>query len=367
MAEQLEVLMARLEDMETRLAENQEQLAAVPQLKAELAEQRQRAEQAEALAAERLAALHPEAGAEDPAAAMLPGADPVVPVVGPAEVPVVPHPPVVGAAAPPLPEPVALVMPAPPAVVYVAKDRRLPTLKGQEIGDMGLDVTEWVDDMRRHLKTRGLSGASAVQEIQEYLDGAAKRELRLRSADDQASPDRVLHILECVYGDGDTLDTLKDKFSHCIQGDRESVMDFSVRLVALTDRIGRFTDQAASDTQAELKRRFVVGVSDEFLQRQLRDILEDHPQMEFWALRDRAIRWLGSTSLPARRSAAVRAAAVIPPDSQLQALEQRLAKLEVLMTRHVELSNNVLESMANNKPAPPPVPSLGRGAFLCQC
>ncbi len=106
----------------------------------------------------------------------------------------------------------------------------------------------------------------------------------------------MLDVLLRVFGDGDTLPQLQQRFFAYRQESNQTLLSCSLELVTIYDRIATLdiTYQACRETQ--LKGRFAEAVVDEGLQRELRRLNLEAPALTFFELRDRAVTWLGRTS-----------------------------------------------------------------------
>ena len=124
------------------------------------------------------------------------------------------------------------VSPAPP--IYVAS-RKVERFKDRPEKSDDLTVEDWVADMKAHILARNYSGKAAAACIREHLAGKARLEIMGRGIDDD--PDKILETLLRVFGDGDLLPQLQQKFYSYSQQQDEDLVACSLRLLQLFDRI----------------------------------------------------------------------------------------------------------------------------------
>lgn len=176
--------------------------------------------------------------------------------------------------------------------VYVTKETaRIPKLKGVPKKDDDIEVAEWIDDVRRHLASSRLSNQEKTDFIVQHLSGSAKWEIKFRTDLEKSTPEDILQIIQTVFGDPESVSTLQEAFWRRNQKQNESTLDYSLELLKLHSKIVKKDKHFGG--QSTLKGKFTEGVRENFLRRELRSINVQHPELEFWELRDRAIQWLG--------------------------------------------------------------------------
>lgn len=191
--------------------------------------------------------------------------------------------------------------------VYVTKEsKKIPKLKGTPTSEEDVDVEEWLDDIQRYIKARKLPDKEAFSFIMEHLDGAAKWEVRFRFTEDP-NPEEVLRAISQVFGVPDSMSRLQEQFFKRNQSETEGILEYSLALMRLLDKIEKRDSSTTSQHDKFLKGKFTEGVREESLRRELRGINIEKPDLAFWELRDRAIKWLGEdtskTSGPKKRVA----------------------------------------------------------------
>ena len=176
------------------------------------------------------------------------------------------------------------------APIYVAT-RKLDRFKDRPEKFEDPTVEDWVADARNHLLARNLTGQAAVACVKEHLSGKARLEILGRGSDDD--PEKIFATLLRVFGDGDQLPQLQQKFYSYSQKEGEDLITCSLKLLQLFDRIVQLDSTFESNKTSLLKGRLAEAVRDEGLRRELRRLNAEHKDISFFEARDRALAWLG--------------------------------------------------------------------------
>lgn len=182
-------------------------------------------------------------------------------------------------------------------------------------------VREWVADIRSQAEARRLSKQEFSAFVLSNLGGKARQELMGRGEEIRNNPDEILQVLLTVFGDDDRLPLLQQRF-YAYKQTTEDLLTCSLELVDIYDRITEKDPTFKAYREPSLKGRFTEAVRDENLRRELRRLNEELPGLSFFELRDRAIRWFG-TSKP-RNVVACQEATVDPIAKALEAQGQQL-------------------------------------------
>ena len=102
--------------------------------------------------------------------------------------------------------------------IYVAAGRRLKRFHGapEKPGDQS--VREWVRDVRGQLAARQLNSKDSCSFIIDHLGGKARQEILGRGHAVSCNPEAIFSTLLKVFGDGDTLPQLQQKFFSTAKG-----------------------------------------------------------------------------------------------------------------------------------------------------
>ena len=178
--------------------------------------------------------------------------------------------------------------------LYLAASRKLERFRDKPEKQSDMTVQEWVADIKGHLASRQLPPADQAAFIVDHLVGKARQEILGRGEDVSRDPKRILEILTRVFGDGDTLPLLQQRFFAYRQSN-EDLLSCSLALVALYDRIVEQDHSFRACRNSSLKGRLAEAVEDEGLRRELRRLNMECPGLSFFDARDRAMEWLGTT------------------------------------------------------------------------
>lgn len=185
-----------------------------------------------------------------------------------------------------------------PKPVYIAPGRRLEIFKDRPTKPGDVTVHDWIVDVRGQLELRGMTTKEAAAYIKDHLAGNARKEILGRGEEVGSNPDKIISILERVFGDGDSLPQLQQRFFSYKQAHNEDLLDCSLMLVTLYDRIGALDPTYLACRESSLKGRLAEAVTDEGLRRELRRLNVESPSLSYFQLRDRAIEWLGTLKRP---------------------------------------------------------------------
>ncbi|XP_072013232.1 uncharacterized protein [Amphiura filiformis] len=204
---------------------------------------------------------------------------------------------------------------APP--VYVSRGRRLDIFKDKPTKAGDISIQDWIVDVRGQLALRSRTPKESAAFIKDYLSGNARKEILGRGSEIGDNPEKILKVLEKVFGDGDTLPQLQQRFFSYKQTSGEDLLACSLGLVTLYDRICTLDPTYQGCRESSLKSRLAEAVVDEGLRRELRRLNMESPSLSYFKLRDRAIEWLGKSSK--QKEASVNE--VVAPDTNTLILE----------------------------------------------
>ena len=180
--------------------------------------------------------------------------------------------------------------------IYVSSSRKLERFRDKPTSDSGLSIQEWVEDMRSQLLTRKLRSEEGAAFLLDHLSGKARQEVLGRGDRISRDTEQIFTVLLRVFGDGDSLAAVLQKFFSCKQGEKEDLLSTSLRLVEIYDRICQLDSTHRPCRNSTLKGRLAEAVRDEGLQREMRRLNLESPNLDFFEMRDRTIDWLGHPS-----------------------------------------------------------------------
>lgn len=174
--------------------------------------------------------------------------------------------------------------------VYISKDKKLQKFSGRPVKESDPSVEEWLQDMQYHLKN--ISGLEAqIEFLYDHLQGQARDEIRTRAESERNTPAKIIEILQQLFQDADTIAQIQQQFFQRDQKKGESLQQYSLVLMKLVDRMLLKKRDVIGDKEVMLKERFIDGVIDYQLRREMRRFSLDHPGVSFPAFRQEVLRW----------------------------------------------------------------------------
>ena len=188
--------------------------------------------------------------------------------------------------------------------IYVSQGRKIPLFKDAPKSSTETSVQDWCMDVERHLKARGMEGVKASSFVLEHLGGKARQEILGRSLEKE-EPAKIFEVLKRIFGEGLTLGQLKSKFFSYRQPSGEDVVACSLKLVEMMGEIIKLDPSAEATKNIVLRERLADAVSDETIQHELRRLLDEDKDLDFFEARDRVLRWRGEVKVRKVREAVV--------------------------------------------------------------
>ncbi|XP_026101952.1 uncharacterized protein LOC113073279 [Carassius auratus] len=211
---------------------------------------------------------------------------------GPSDAPsIVPGPSV---AAPPQLSSAQAVLPE--RFVLVPRDRKCQKFNGR----VGLSIDEWVEEAKACMQARHLSVSDQAFFLFDHLEGEAREEIRYRSEIERNDPDKVILVLRELYGCSQSYVSLQEAFFSRKQQEGESLLEFSLALMGLLERVTQRSPYVMPNSQILLRDQFIEHVCDVALRRELKQLIRRQPMLTLLEVRSEALRWeregmLGST------------------------------------------------------------------------
>lgn len=119
------------------------------------------------------------------------------------------------------------------------------------------DIVEWVEEVRASMRVRHLAPIDQTYFIYDHLAGSAKDEVKYRPKQDREDPEKVLSILQEVYGCSLPYVALQKDFFSRKQLEDESLQEYSHALFELMEKIMRNAPQALPNSAILLRDQFV--------------------------------------------------------------------------------------------------------------
>ena len=172
-------------------------------------------------------------------------------------------------------------------LIHFPRDRKCPLFRGRT----GLIIGEWIEEVHACVRARHLSPADQALFIYDHLEGEAREEIKYRSPEERADPDKVLLILKELFGCTKSYVSLQEDFFSKKQQDDETLQEFSHALMCLMEKVVQKSPHGSLNMEVLLRDQFVEHVFDCSLRRELKQFVRGHPTAILMEVRTEAIRW----------------------------------------------------------------------------
>lgn len=253
-------------------------------------------------------------------------------------------------------------------MVYVPRERKCPVFRGT----VGIGIAEWVDEVRASMRARGLTSVEQAYFIYDHLEGEAKNEIKYRSRAEREDPDRILSILQEMYGCTQSYVALQEKFFSRKQMEGESLQEYSHALFRLMNEVLESAPDTMFNSAILLRDQFVEHVIDPALRRALKQIVRAHPCYTLLDIRKEAIRWeregmsvegrARSHSVPSLCATHI---STIQNASNTSSYSAEIAEIKEMLKRQQEQLNQLGEQLSRLQ-NPPKRPPVHRNQVMCR-
>lgn len=215
-------------------------------------------------------------------------------------------------------------------VALLPMSRRLERFRGRPEKTSDPTAQEWIEDARASLDTYQGAEKEKAAFLLQHLTGNARTEILARN-DVKEDPKKILDTIEKTFGDGDVddLSKLQERFYTFKQGEKD-LLTCSLQLVELYNKMVAIQPSLEECRNGTLKGRLAEAVGDEGLRRELRRLNTEVPDLTFFNLRDRAVKWMGPTRSSAR-AASQEMASTASLVKMLEVQQQQIAELKDAM------------------------------------
>nr|XP_055067488.1 uncharacterized protein LOC129448847 [Misgurnus anguillicaudatus]XP_055067489.1 uncharacterized protein LOC129448847 [Misgurnus anguillicaudatus]XP_055067490.1 uncharacterized protein LOC129448847 [Misgurnus anguillicaudatus]XP_055067491.1 uncharacterized protein LOC129448847 [Misgurnus anguillicaudatus] len=176
---------------------------------------------------------------------------------------------------------------APERLVFVPRERRCPKFNGKS----GVSIDEWVEEAQACMRARYMGTSEQAFFLFDHLEGEAREEIRYRPEAERGDPVKVIKALQDLYGCSQSYVALQEAFFSRKQQEGETLLEFSLALMALLERVRTQAPNAITDAETVLRDQFVEHVSDSALRRELKQLVRRQPSLTILEVRGEAIRW----------------------------------------------------------------------------
>lgn len=174
--------------------------------------------------------------------------------------------------------------------VYLPRERPVQPFSGDAAVD-GRSVYEFLDEVHRAIRSRGLGDSDQVDFILSLLRGSALEEVRLCMDEELSDPDEIFSFLREAYGEKRSVAQLLQTFYSRYQLEGEDFFEYSHALSQILRSALKQKPDAVSDAKVAVRDQFVEGVKDPALRRELRKMVRDKPESTLLDVRQEAIAW----------------------------------------------------------------------------
>jgi hypothetical protein len=187
--------------------------------------------------------------------------------------------------------------------VVITKERKLVKFCGWPVKDSDPDLSDWMEDAER--------GCSSVEDpqacvdfVMEGLGGQARDEVRVYPRHNRDTPGKIFHILQALYKSSESVAHLQQSFYQRDQWEGETLQKYSLALMKFVDRMLKKDKHSVGHRDVVLKERFIDGVRDAQLHRELRRYAMEHQSMSFDEFRSTVLLWTEDSATVAPRARA---------------------------------------------------------------
>lgn len=256
-------------------------------------------------------------------------------------------------------------------LVFVPRDRKCPMFSGRS----GMKVTEWIEEVEACMRARHLSVKDQAFFLFDHLEGEARQEIKYRPITDRNDPDKIKGILRELYGCSQSYVALQEAFFSRKQQDGETLLEFSLALMSLMDKVKDRAPDGLVNAEVLLRDQFSEHVFDGALRRELKQRIRSQPTVTMLELRTEAIRWERegmpggargrSQSVPSIHGVQYAVQGSYRPVSGSPTERSELSELKDMLRRQQEQLNQLSQSVAMLQR--PPQRSRGNPIICRRC
>lgn len=136
---------------------------------------------------------------------------------------------------------------------------------------MGID--EWVEEAKTCMRIRHLSNADQAFFLFDHLEGEAREEVRYHPEIERGDPDKIILALRELYGCSQSYVALQEAFFSRRQLEGETLLEFSLALMGLLERVKCRSPNVISNGEILLRDQFVEYVTDSSLRCELKQLV----------------------------------------------------------------------------------------------
>ena len=172
-------------------------------------------------------------------------------------------------------------------LVFVPRDRKCLMFRGKS----GIGLPEWLEEVHACMRARRLSASDQAFFLFDHLEGEAREEIKYRSNVEREDPDKIISVLQELYGCSKSYVALQEAFFSRRQQEGETLHEFSLALMGLMASVRERAPGGMTNADVLLRDQFVEHVLDGALRRELKQLVRRQPTVTLLDIRGEAIRW----------------------------------------------------------------------------
>ena len=176
------------------------------------------------------------------------------------------------------------------SIVYIPREKHIVPFNGESGKDVNT-VDEFIEEVERAMRARGLHSEEQVDFILSLLKGSALEEVKLCMRGQVKQPSDLFSCLRGAFREKRSTPQLLHAFYARRQLDGEDLREYSHALSQLLNSALQQSPNAVTDTQQALRDQFIEGVRDSALRRELRRLIREKPDSSLFDVREEAIMW----------------------------------------------------------------------------
>ena len=257
-------------------------------------------------------------------------------------------------------------------LVVLPRDRKCPMFSGKA----GISIEEWLEEIQACVRARHLSLADQALYYFDHLEGEAKEEIKFRPSAERGDPAQIIAILKELYGCSQSYVTLQQAFFSRHQLEGETLLEFSLALMALMTQVTQRAPDGIPNADVLLRDQFAEHVLDSSLRRELKQSIRRHPTISLLEIRSEAIRWEReglpggargrSFSLPSAYGLQYGVQGHVQLASQVPSQEPGFRELMKLMKHQQEQLNQLTQTVVSLQASQVPRRANSNGHVICR-
>ena len=176
------------------------------------------------------------------------------------------------------------------SIVYIPREKHIVPFCGEPGKDVHT-VDEFIEEVERAIRARGLRSEDQVDFVLSLLKGPALEEVKLCTRGRVGQPSDLFTCLRGAFREKRSTPQLLHAFYARRQLDGEDLRDYSHALSQLLNSTLRQSPDAIANAPLALRDQFIEGVRDLALRRDLRRLIREKPDCSLFDVREEAIMW----------------------------------------------------------------------------